>query len=89
MGEQGSSCPAFSRRHLKHNPPHHQKVVTPKARFRKVRGQDQYLYRAVDSTGRAIDFLLTAKPDAASAKRLLRKVFGNLGECSTPRHQRG
>jgi uncharacterized protein YrrD len=58
--------------------PHHQKVVTLKPRFRKVKGQDQYLYRAVDSTGQAIDFLLTPKADTASAKRLFRKVFENL-----------
>ena len=27
----------------------------------KVKGQDRYLYRAVDSTGQTIDFLLTAR----------------------------
>ena len=43
----------------------------------KVKGQDRYLYRAVDSTGQSIDFLLTAKRDAASAKRFFRKVFAN------------
>ena len=26
----------------------------------KVKGQEKYLYRAVDSTGQTIDFLLTA-----------------------------
>src|SRR4051795_12733839 len=41
----------------------------------KVKGQDRYLYRAVDSTGQTIDFLLTAKRDAASAKRFFRKAF--------------
>ena len=41
----------------------------------KVKGEDRYLYRAVDSTGQTIDFLLTAKRDADSAKRFLRKVF--------------
>ena len=41
----------------------------------KVRGQDRYLYRAVDSTGQTIDFLLTAKRDAASAKPFFRKLF--------------
>ena len=35
----------------------------------KVRGIDRYLYRAVDSTGQTIDSLLTAKRDAAGAKR--------------------
>jgi transposase, IS6 family len=41
----------------------------------RVKGQDKYLYRAVDSTGQTIDFLLTAKRDTASAKRFFRKVF--------------
>ena len=35
----------------------------------KVKGQERFLYRAVDSTGQTIDFLLTAKRDAAAAKR--------------------
>jgi transposase-like protein len=37
----------------------------------KVKGADKYLYRAVDSTGQTIDFLLTAKRDTAAAKRVL------------------
>src|SRR5258705_13535288 len=41
----------------------------------KVKGQEKYLYRAVDSTGQTIDFLLTAKRDAAAAKRFFRKEF--------------
>src|ERR687890_976719 len=41
----------------------------------KVKGKDRYLYRAVDSTGQTIDFLLPAKRDAESAKRFFRKVF--------------
>ena len=41
----------------------------------KVKGKDRYLYRAVDSTGQTIDFLLTAKRDAAGAKRFFRKAF--------------
>ena len=40
-----------------------------------MKGQEKYLYRAVDSTGQTIDFLLTAKRDAAAAKRFFRKVF--------------
>ena len=35
----------------------------------KVRGQERFLYRAVDSTGQTIDFLLTARRDGAAAKR--------------------
>ena len=34
----------------------------------KVKGEDMYLYRAVDSTGQTIEFLLTAKRDAAGGK---------------------
>ncbi|MGI8960804.1 MAG: IS6 family transposase [Bryobacteraceae bacterium] len=41
----------------------------------KVKGQVKYLYRAVDSTGQTIDFLLTAKRDAAAAKRFFQKVW--------------
>jgi IS6 family transposase len=41
----------------------------------KVKGKDQYLYRAVDSTGQTIDFLLTAHRDPAAAKRFFQRVF--------------
>lgn len=41
----------------------------------KVKGEDKYLYRALDSTGQAIDFLLTAKRDMAAAKRFLRRAY--------------
>lgn len=41
----------------------------------KVKGQERYLYRAVDSTGQSIDFLLTAKRDKAAAQRFFRQVF--------------
>jgi IS6 family transposase len=41
----------------------------------RVKGQEKYLYRAVDSRGQTIDFLLTAKRDATAAKRFFRKVF--------------
>ena len=34
-----------------------------------------YLYRAVDSTGATIDFLLSAKRDAAAAERFLAKAL--------------
>ena len=40
----------------------------------KVRGVWTYLYRAVDSLGPTIDFLLSARRDAAAAKRLFRKA---------------
>src|SRR6201999_3268774 len=41
----------------------------------KVKGQDRYLYRALDSTGQTIEFLLTAKRDKAAAKRFLVKAI--------------
>jgi len=42
----------------------------------KVKGRWMYLYRAVDSRGQAIDFLLSAKRDAEAAKRFFRKALG-------------
>jgi transposase-like protein len=42
----------------------------------KVKGRWTYLYRAVDSRGQTIDFLLSAKRDAAAAKRFFRKALG-------------
>ena len=46
----------------------------------KVKGQWKYLYRAVDSSGQTIDFLLTAKRDAAAALRFFRKAIRLHGE---------
>ena len=40
----------------------------------RVKGEDKYLYRAIDSTGQTIDFLLNARRDTAAAKRFLRKA---------------
>src|SRR6202790_5182996 len=45
----------------------------------KVKGEDKYLYRAIDSTGQTIDFLLTAKRDTAAAKRFFRKALNSSG----------
>jgi IS6 family transposase len=42
----------------------------------RVKGKWRYLYRAVDSTGATLDFLLSAKQDAATAKRFLAKALG-------------
>jgi hypothetical protein len=41
----------------------------------KVKGRWVYLYRAVDSRGQTIDFLLSAKRDAEAAKRFFRKAL--------------
>lgn len=42
----------------------------------KVGGQWMYLYRAVDSTGQTLDFLLNETRSARAAKRFFRKVLG-------------
>lgn len=41
----------------------------------KVKGVWTYLYRAVDSLGQTIDFLLSARQDATAAKRFFRKAL--------------
>lgn len=46
----------------------------------RVRGKWKYLYRAVDTDGQTIDFLLTAKRDAAAALRFFRKAIRHHGE---------
>jgi transposase, IS6 family len=45
----------------------------------KVKGQERFLYRAVDSSGQTIDFLLTAKRDTAAAKRFFQRGMANPG----------
>ncbi len=46
----------------------------------KVRGQWKYLYRAFDTEGQTIDFLLTAERDTAAALRFFRKAIRQHGE---------
>jgi transposase-like protein len=41
----------------------------------KINGKWRYLYRAVDSRGNTIDFLLRAKRDKAAAKRFFQKAL--------------
>jgi transposase, IS6 family len=41
----------------------------------RVKGKWVYLYRAVDAAGQTIDFLLSAKRDAAAAQRFFRKAL--------------
>ncbi len=50
----------------------------------KVKGNQKYLYRAFDSDGNTLDFLLSAKRDAAAAKRFFRKTLKAL-HTSSPR----
>ena len=47
--------------------------------YLRVAGKWTYLYRAVDSTGATIDFLLSTKRDAAAAKRFFQKALGAPG----------
>ena len=46
-----------------------------------MQGRWCYLYRAIDSTGATIDFLLSALRDAAAAQRLFRKA-ANIDRCN-------
>src|SRR5205823_5976262 len=43
--------------------------------YLRIAGKWTYLYRAVDSTGATIHFLLSATRDAAAAKRFFQKAF--------------
>ena len=47
--------------------------------YLRVAGRWTYLYRAVDSAGATIDFLLSAKRDAAAAKRFFQKALRSPG----------
>jgi IS6 family transposase len=44
-----------------------------------IKGRQRFLYRAVDSSGQTIDFLLTDRRDAAAAKRFFRRALLNNG----------
>ena len=50
----------------------------------KVKGVWKYLYRAVDSHGNTIDFLLSAKRDHIAAKRFFQKALKSV-HTVTPR----
>jgi transposase-like protein len=41
----------------------------------EVKGEWKYLYRAVDSKGNTLDFMLSAKRDARAAERFFRKAL--------------
>jgi transposase, IS6 family len=43
----------------------------------KVKYEWKYLYRAVDSDGNTIDFMLSAKRDRKAAKKFFRKALGS------------
>jgi len=48
----------------------------------KVKGQWTYYYRAVDTQGNTIDFLLTATRDRTAARRFFKKAITNNGKPS-------
>ena len=43
----------------------------------EVKGEWKYLYRAVDSLGNTLDFMLSAKRDARAAERFFRKAMNS------------
>ena len=43
--------------------------------YLRVKGEWRYLYRAVDTYGQTIDFLLTEHRDAEAALRFLKKAI--------------
>ena len=51
----------------------------------RVKGRWCYLYRAIDSAGATIDFLLSAKRDANAAKQLFRKALPLLSKTAPDR----
>jgi hypothetical protein len=53
----------------------------------RVKGKWVYLYRAVDSTGATIDFLLSARRDAAAAERFLAKALRGANHPAPSGHQ--
>ena len=50
----------------------------------KIKGVWKYLYRAVDSDGSTLDWMLSAKRDKKAAKRFFKKLLGN-NHCKSPR----
>src|ERR1700760_4956691 len=45
----------------------------------KIKGEDRYLYRAVDKHGKTVDFLVTAKRDRKAAQRFLARAVKSHG----------
>src|SRR5450755_2094007 len=55
----------------------------------KIRGKWVYLYRAVDSAGRTVDFRLSARRDVGAAKAFFRKAIKSQGSAPRTRRLRG
>ena len=51
----------------------------------KVNGRWAYLYRAVDSRGRTIDFYLSSRRNSKAAYRFLGKILNNVKSWKIPR----
>ena len=66
--------PELERRLRRHLKPTNKSWRVDEA-YVRVKGRWCYLYRAIDSAGATIDFLLSAKRDAGAAKRLFRKAL--------------
>ncbi|OUB82186.1 IS6 family transposase, partial [Bacillus thuringiensis serovar medellin] len=45
--------------------------------YLRIKGENMYLYRAVDSEGNTLDFYLSKKRDAKAAKRFLKKALAS------------
>ncbi|WP_425338922.1 DDE-type integrase/transposase/recombinase [Methylocapsa acidiphila] len=54
----------------------------------KIKGRWTYLYRAVDSDGKAVDFLLRANRDVAAAKAFFPWAFKSQARAATKDHAR-
>ena len=50
----------------------------------KIKGVWKYLYRAIDSRGNTLDWMLSAKRDKKAAKRFFKKMLSN-SHCKKPR----
>jgi hypothetical protein len=57
-------------------------------RSKWFKGRRTYLYRAVDSRGQTVDLPLSAKRDAAAAKRFIRKNAPQISRFPCKRLQR-
>jgi transposase, IS6 family len=78
--QYGSELDKRIRRHLKQTNDSWRVDET----YIKIKGKWRYLYRAVDSKGNTIDFLLCSKRDHKAAKRFFRKVLRS-SHTQTPR----
>jgi transposase-like protein len=67
-------CPELDKRIRPHLKPTNESWRVDET-YIKIKGVWKYLYRAVDSEGNTLDFMLSAKRDGRAAARFLRKVL--------------